>query len=80
MKWVGHEPVHQVEIHIWGVEIFEGLVDTSSDPVMPRVVELGGQEDLISSDSGILDTLTDLSLVAVGESTARVVRTNCCDV
>ena len=35
---------------------------------MPWVVKLGGDPDLLTGDTRVLDTETNLSLVAVGES------------
>lgn len=35
---------------------------------MPWVVKLGGDPDLFTRDAGVLDTLTDLLLVAIGKS------------
>ena len=58
---------HQVQIDIFGVEVLERLVDPVGDTVMPRVVKLGDQEDVLARHAGVLDSLADLVLVTVGE-------------
>ena len=39
---------------------------------MPWVVKLGGDPDLLTGDTRVLDTETNLSLVAVGEGSVNV--------
>ena len=39
---------------------------------MPRVVELGGDPDLLTRNARVLDSLTNLVLVAVGQSSVDV--------
>ena len=43
---------------------------------MPGVVKLGGDPDLLTGDTRVLDTETNLSLVAVGESSVDVTVTS----
>lgn len=68
----GRGPVHQVQVDVVGLEILERRVDALFDAFVPWVVELGGDPDLLAGDTGVLDTLTDLSLVAVGKGGINV--------
>lgn len=62
-------PVHKVQVDVVGAKVLQGRCDSLGDAVVPGVVELGGDPDLATRDTGVLDTGTDLSLVAVGKST-----------
>lgn len=46
--WIrGTRPVHQVQINIVHVQILERTVDALCDALVPWVVELGGDPDLL---------------------------------
>lgn len=68
----GRGPVDQVEVDVVGTEVLEGRGDALFDTLVPRVVELGGDPDLLTRNAGVLDALTDLGLVAVCESSVDV--------
>ena len=71
--WVGGRwPVHEVKVDVVGSEGLEGGLDTLLDTLVPWVVELGGQPDLLTGDTRVLDSLSDLVLVAVSESGINV--------
>ncbi len=40
--------------------------------MMPCIVQLGGHPDLFSGDTTVLNTLSHLSLVAIGEGSVNV--------
>jgi hypothetical protein len=72
----GRRPVHKVKVDIVGLEVLERRGDTLFDALVPGVVKLGGDPDLLAGDTRVLDTETDLSLVAVGESSVNVTVTS----
>lgn len=72
----GRRPVHEVEVNVVGAEGLEGGGDALLDVLVPWVVELGGDPDLLTGDTRVLDTLADLVLVAVGEGSVNVAVTS----
>jgi hypothetical protein len=64
--------VNQVEVDVIGAEILEGGFNALSDALVPGVVQFGGEPDLVARHAGVLDTSTDLSLVAVSQSSVNV--------
>ena len=40
--------MHEVEVYIVGAQILQGRVNALGHAVMPGVVELGGQPDLVA--------------------------------
>lgn len=65
-------PVHQVQVDVVDAQVFEGGVDAVLDAVVPGVVQLGGDPDLVAWDAGVLDAGADLGLVAVGQGCVDV--------
>lgn len=63
----GGRPVHEVQVDIVDAERLERRLDALLDALVPWVVELRGDPDLLTRDTGGLDALTDFRLVAVGE-------------
>lgn len=63
---------HQVEVDVVGAERLEGRLNALLDALVPWVVKLGGDPDLLTGDTRVLDTETDLVLVAVGKSSVNV--------
>jgi hypothetical protein len=61
-----------IQIDVVHAEGLEGAVNAFGYAVVPCVVELGGDPDLLTWDTGVLDALTDFILVAVGESSVDV--------
>lgn len=58
-------PVHEVEVDIVSLEVGKRPLDALGHALMPRVVELGGEEYFLARDAGSLDTIANLLLVAV---------------
>lgn len=68
----GAGPVHEVQVDVVGAEVLETLGDALLDTLVPRVVELGGEPDLVTGNTRGLDALTNLLLVAIGERSVDV--------
>jgi hypothetical protein len=68
--------VHKVQVDVVGLEVLERRGDALFDALVPWVVKLGSDPDLLTGDTGVLDTETNLSLVAVGESSVNVTVTS----
>ena len=62
-------PVDKVEIDIVEAKVLQRGVNALSDTVVPGVVKLGGNPDLLGRDTRVLDTLSNLGFVAVGKGT-----------
>lgn len=65
--------MHEVKIEVVGAELLQGVLDGKLDVlrVVVDLEELGGDEELLSWDTRVSDTLSDLSLVLVTPSTAE---------
>jgi hypothetical protein len=63
---------HEVQVYIVDAQGLEGAGDTLFNTLVPRVVELGSDPDLLTRNATVLDTLTDLLLVAIGKSCVDV--------
>lgn len=63
-------PVDQVEVDIVEAKALERRVNALGDTVVPGVVKLGGNPDLLTGNARVTDTVTNLGLVAVSQSTA----------
>lgn len=68
-----HVPVHQVQVKVLEAELGQGVLDGELDVfrVVVELKELGGDKDLLSGDTGLLDTLTNFGLVSVRPSAAE---------
>ena len=64
----GNGPVHQDQVDVVGSETLERLVNNLGDILVLHVVDLGGEEDLLSGNARVLDTGTNLGLVTVSLS------------
>ena len=64
--------MHQVQIDIVNTQILERLVDALRNPLVPLVVELGGEPDLVAGHARVANTSTDLGFVAVGPGGVNV--------
>ena len=60
-------PMHQIQVHIVSAQVAQAVVNRLGHALVPRVVELGGQPDLVARHARRLDALADLLLVAVGK-------------
>ena len=65
-------PVDQVEVNIVETKALEGGVDPLRNAMVPGVIKLGGDPDLFAGNARIPDTLANLVLVAIGQSTRRI--------
>jgi hypothetical protein len=72
----GRRPVHKVKVDVVGLEVLERRGDALFDALVPGVVKLGGDPDLLTGDTGVFDTETNLSLIAVGEGSVDVTVTS----
>lgn len=63
----GAGPVDEVKVDVVGAEVLEGRLNALGHAGVPGVVQLGGEPDLVAGDARVLDTGTNLGLVAVGE-------------
>jgi hypothetical protein len=68
----GRRPVHKVKINVVGLEVLERRGNALFNALVPWVVELGGDPDFLTRHTRVLDTETNLGLVAVGESSVNV--------
>lgn len=68
----GAGPVNQVEVDVIGAEVLERGIDSLSHALVPGVVQLGGEPDLLAGHAGVLDTGTNLGLVAISQSSINV--------
>ena len=65
-------PVDQVEVDVVSVKRLERGRDALFDALVPRVVKLGGDPDLLTRHAGVLDALAHLVLVAVRQRGVNV--------
>lgn len=63
-------PVDQVKVDIVETKALERRVNSLRHTVVPGVVELSGNPDLLTGNARVTDTVTNLGLVAVSQSTA----------
>lgn len=64
--------MHEVQVDVVGLQGGEGLLDGLGDALVPGVVELGGQEDVLAWHARGLEAVADLLLVAVGKGRVDV--------
>lgn len=65
-------PVHQVKVDIVNAQVLEGGRNAILDPVVPGVVELGGNPDLVAGHARIANAGTNFGFVAVGQGCVNV--------
>jgi len=67
-------PVHEVQVEVLQAEVLQGVLDGELDVfgVVVQLKELGSDENLLSGDTGLLDTLTDFGLVPVSPGAVDV--------
>lgn len=49
-------PVHEIQVNVIGSERLQGRVNSLLDSLVPWVVQLGGQPDLLAGDAGVLNS------------------------
>lgn len=59
----------EVEVDVFDTQAFQAGGDSLLDTLVPWVIELGGDPDLLTRNTGVLDAQTDFLLVSVGEGT-----------
>ena len=59
---------HEVQVDVVKTKALQRAGDTLLNALVPGVVEFGGDPDLLAGNTGVLDTLTDLLLVAIRQS------------
>ena len=64
--------MHQVQVNVVRVQRLQRRGDTLLDHVVPRIVELRGNPDLISGNTAVLDPLPNFVLIAVCECCVNV--------
>lgn len=64
--------MHQVQIDIVNTQILERGGNALLNLVVPGVVELGGEPDLVAGHAGVANASTDLGFVAVGQGCVNV--------
>lgn len=63
--------MHQIKINVVQFEALQRAVNALCDALMPWIVQLGGDPNLLPRDARGLDALADLLLVAIRKSTAQ---------
>lgn len=66
--------MEEVEVKVLDAEVLEGVTDGERDVlgVVVELEELGGDPELLTGDTSLGNTLSDLGLVAVSPSTVNV--------
>lgn len=64
--------MHQIQINVVDAQALQRRVNAFLDLVVPGVVELGGDPDLLAGHARVADAITNLSLVAVGKGSVDV--------
>jgi hypothetical protein len=59
---------HEVQVNVVEAKALERRGNTLLDLLVPWVVQLCSDPDLLTGNAGVFDALTDLLLVAVGKS------------
>jgi hypothetical protein len=67
---------HQIQIHILDAQVLAARPEPLLDALVPRVVQLGRDPDLLTRHARVLDPLPDLALVAVRERCVNVAVAN----
>lgn len=63
-------PVYEIEIDVVQAQALKRRVNALGNAVVPGVVELGGDPDLLAGNARIADTITNLCLIAISQGTA----------
>lgn len=63
----GAGPVHEVEINVVNTERLQGRVNSLLNALVPWVVELSCEPDLLAGNARVLDATSDFGLIAVRE-------------
>jgi hypothetical protein len=63
--------MHEVQVNIVHSERFQRRVNSLLDSLVPWVVELGSKPDFFAGNARVLDSSTDLCLIAVRKLCSR---------
>ena len=69
--------MHEVEVHIVELEVFQRRFDALTNSLMPWIVKLGSNPDLATGNSRLFDAVADFLLVAVCERSTASQIPNC---
>lgn len=61
--------MHEIQVNIVEHQIFQRRVNALVDPLVPRIVQLGGDPDLASGDTRVFDAQADFMFIAICERT-----------
>lgn len=64
--------MHEVQVEVVGTQCIKRLLQTLGGIGLVRVPQLGGDENLLARDTGIIDALPDLVLILVNERSVNV--------
>jgi hypothetical protein len=68
----GRRPVHKIQVNIVCLQVLERRGYALFNTLVPGIVQLGGDPNVLARHTRVLDAETDLSLVAVGQSSVNV--------
>jgi hypothetical protein len=57
--------VHEVQVDVVCLQVLQRGCDALVDALVPGVIELGGDPDLLAGNARVNDALADLCLVAI---------------
>jgi hypothetical protein len=57
--------VHKIKINVVGAQRLQRGVNAFLNPLVPRVIELGGQPNLFSGNARILNSSANFFLIAI---------------
>ena len=65
-------PVHEIQVDVIGLQVFQGGCDTLLDTLVPRVVKFRGDPYLFTGNTRVDDSLAHLGFIPVRESAERM--------
>lgn len=63
---------HKIEVDVVNAEALQRALNAFFDPLVPRVVEFGGDPNFFARDARVLDALANLVLIAIRQSSVDV--------
>ena len=66
--------MHEVEVDVVGFEILQRRLDALLDPLVPWVIQLGGEPDLATRNARVDNALSDFGLISVRKRAEELVR------
>lgn len=69
--WVrGRGPVHKVKVEVLHLERLKGRLEALRHTLVPGVIQLSRDPEVLTLDAGIFDALADFGLVFIGKGAA----------